>query len=132
MVLYGKRNHKKRKEKRKHKKVQQLYTHKSEISARSHREEEMEGGPEQESESSPISVFSPPSLQILHTLIKLIGLLCQSFWVFLERKTFLFLWAGGAYLYQALGDACDQFLGGRKALDLSDAISMTWCIMFYV
>ena len=92
----------------------------------------MEGGLEQESESSPISIFSPPSLQILHTLRKLIRLLCQSFWVFFcGEKTFLFLWAGGAYLYQALGDACDKFLGGRKALDLSDAISMTWCIMFY-
>ena len=46
----------------KHKKVQNLYIHKSEISACNHREEEMEGGPEQERESSPISVFSPPGL----------------------------------------------------------------------
>ena len=57
----------------------------------------------------------------------------SKFWVFLQGKRFffLFLGAGDAYLYQALGDACDQFLGGRKALDLLDAISMTWCIMFY-
>ena len=46
----------------------------------------MEGGLEQESESSPISIFSPLSLQILHTLRKLIGLLCQSFWVFFVEK----------------------------------------------
>ena len=30
----------------KHKRVQKLYVHKSEISARDHREEEIEGGPE--------------------------------------------------------------------------------------
>ena len=54
--------------KMKHKKVQKLYIHKLEISAHSHREEEIKGGPEQERESSPILVFSPPGLQIVHTL----------------------------------------------------------------
>ena len=54
MVLYGKRNQHKNE---KHKKVQKLYVHKSEISARSYREEEIERGPEQERESSPILVF---------------------------------------------------------------------------
>ena len=52
----------------KHNKVQKLYIHKLEISAHSHREEEIKGGPEQERESSPILVFSPPGLQIVHTL----------------------------------------------------------------
>ena len=50
------------------KKAQKLYVHKSEILARSHQEEEIEGGLEQKRESSSISVFSPPGLQIVHTL----------------------------------------------------------------
>ena len=65
MVLHGKRNQHKNE---KHKKAQKLYVHKSEILARNHQKEEIEGGPEQERESSPISVFSPPGLQIVHTL----------------------------------------------------------------
>ena len=54
--------------KMKHKKVQKLYIHELEISAHSHRKGEIKGGSEQERESSPILVFSPPSLQIVHTL----------------------------------------------------------------
>ena len=47
----------------KHEKTQKLYIHESEISAHSHTEEEIEGGPEEERESSSISIFSPPALQ---------------------------------------------------------------------
>ena len=54
--------------KMKHKKVQKLYIHELEISAHSHRKGEIKGGSEQERESSPILVFSPPNLQIVHTL----------------------------------------------------------------
>ena len=59
--------------KMKHKEVKKLYIHKSEISDHGHWEEEIEGGPKQERESSPISVFSPPSLQIVHTLGSWLG-----------------------------------------------------------
>ena len=54
--------------KMKHNKVQKLYIHKSEISTHSHQEREIKGGPEQERESSPISVFSPLGLQTVHTM----------------------------------------------------------------
>ena len=52
----------------KHKKVQKLYIHKLEISARNQREGEIKGGAEQEREDSTVSIFSPPDLQIVHTL----------------------------------------------------------------
>jgi len=52
----------------KHKKVQKLYIHESEISACSQREGKIKGGPKQEREGSLVSVFSPPGLQIVHTL----------------------------------------------------------------
>ena len=48
--------------KMKHKEVQKLYIHKSEISTCSHWEGEIKGGPKQEMESSPVSIFSPLSL----------------------------------------------------------------------
>ena len=64
MVFYRKRNQ----HKMKHKKVQKLYIHKSEISAHSQREGEIKGGAEQEREGSPVSILSPPDLQIVHTL----------------------------------------------------------------
>ena len=78
----------------KHKKVQKLYIHKSEISACNHREEEMEGGPEQERESSPISVFSPPGLQIVHTLGSWLGF-CVKVLGFFIGKTFFFSFSWG-------------------------------------
>ena len=102
--------------KMKHKEVKKLYIHKSEISARSYREEEIEGGPEQERESSPVFVFSPPGLQIIHTLgswlcfcVKVLGFFCK-------ENFFFSLWAGDAYLYQALRDACDQFFSWEEGL----------------
>jgi len=70
--------------KMKHKKVQKLYIHKSEISARSHQKGEIEGGPEQERESSLVSIFSPPSLQILHTLVADWAFVSK-FWVFVGK-----------------------------------------------
>ena len=93
----------------KHKKVQKLYVHKSEILAHSHREEEIKGGPEQERESSLISVFSPPGLQIVHTLGSWLDFWVKVlvFFFFCRENIVVLLWAGDAYLYIVLGDACD-------------------------
>ena len=73
----------------KYKKVQKLYVHKSEISARNHREEEIKGGPEQERESSPVSIFSPLGLQIIHKLGIWLGF-CVKVLGFFIGKTLLF------------------------------------------
>ena len=57
----------------------------------------------------------------------------SEFWVFLQGN-FSFFFSCGlvVHIYINLqGMLVTSFLVGRKALDLSDAISMTWCIMFY-
>ena len=41
----------------------------------------------------------------------------SKFWVFFCRENVvILLWAGDAYLYQVLGDACDQFFSWEEGL----------------
>ena len=82
MVLYRKRNQ----HKMKHKKVQKLYIHKLEISARNQREGEIKGGAEQEREDSLVSIFSPPDLQIVHTLGSWLGFYVKVLGFFLGKR----------------------------------------------
>ena len=87
--------------------MQKLYVHKSEISAHDHREEEIKGGPEQERENSLVSIFSPPGFQIVHTLGSSLGFCVKVLGFFCRENIVVLLWAGDAYLYIVLGDACD-------------------------
>ena len=45
------------------------------------------------------------------------GLLCQNFRFFYRENVVPFLWAGDAYLYQVLGDACDLFFSWEESLE---------------